>query len=139
MAHMEYQQRPTPKSYPHNLFISTNNMDSFNWNMASPMSSDDQVLTPVASVSSTAGTPVKVEWPYAVGPLDFNLFDARESGPTVQTFYPNTGSAGVTKGQLMGLDEPDPGLNPLERLQRKWGIGDRKTRGMFLHMIGDAR
>jgi len=98
------------------------------------MSTHDMPLTPIASLSS-AGSPVKMEWPgnFAVGPvggLDFSLYDSRDSGPTVQTIYPSAGSAGVIKGQLCGLDEVDPALGPLERLQRKWGIGDRKTRGM---------
>jgi hypothetical protein len=109
-------------------------MDQYAWGLPSPMSTHDMPLTPIASISS-AGSPVKMEWPgnYAVGPvggLDFSLYDTRESGPTVQTIYPSAGSAGVIKGQLCGLDEVDPALGPLERLQRKWGIGDRKTRGM---------
>src|ERR1700761_4936059 len=103
-------------------------MDPFSWNLSSPISPQEQVLTPVAQIPSS-GTQVKMEWPYAVGSLDFNLFESRETGPTVQTIYPSTVSAGVIKGQLYGLDDVDPALGPLERLQRKWGIGDRKTRG----------
>jgi hypothetical protein len=139
MLHLEYQQRRSiPKSNPLNLFLTANNfntnnnnntMDTFNWSqLSSPMSPEEQMLTPGASVSP-AGTPIKVEWPYAVGGVDFSLFDTRETGPTVQTIYPSTGSVGVIQGQLLGLDHADPALGPLERIQRKWGIGDRKTRG----------
>lgn len=107
-------------------------MDHFTWNLSSPISVDEQVLTSVAQISPV-GTPVKLEWPYAVGPVDFNLSEVRQTGPMVQTIYPSTVSTGLIKGQLCGIDQHDPALGPLERLQRKWGIGDRKTRGKLTY------
>jgi hypothetical protein len=106
-------------------------MDSFAWNLPSATSSQESVLTSAAQLSS-AGNLAKVDWPYAVGSVDFNLFDNGE-GPTVQTIFPTTVPAGVNLGQQIQLDEIDAALGPLERLQRKWGIGDRKTRGKAMN------
>ena len=103
-------------------------MDSFTWNLSSAASSEESVLTSAAQLSS-AGNLAKVDWPYAVGSVDFNLFDNGE-GPTVQTIFPATVPAAANLGQQIRLEEVDTALSPLERLQRKWGIGDRKTRGM---------
>jgi hypothetical protein len=106
-------------------------MDSFTWNLpTAASSSQESVLTSTAQLSS-AGNLAKVDWPYAVGSVDFNLFDNGE-GPTVQTIFPATVSAAANLGQQLQLDEVvEVSLGPLERLQRKWGIGDRKTRGIF--------
>jgi hypothetical protein len=104
-------------------------MDSFTWNLSSAASSEESVLTSAAQISS-AGNLAKVDWPYAVGSVDFNLFDNGE-GPTVQTIFPATVPAAANIGQQLRLEEQETALSPLERLQRKWGIGDRKTRGMI--------
>jgi hypothetical protein len=105
-------------------------MDSFTWNLSSASSSQESVLTAAAQLGS-AGNLAKSDWPYAVGSVDFTLFDNGE-GPTVQTIFPATVPAGTNLGQQLRLDEVDGALSPLERLQRKWGIGDRKTRGKII-------
>jgi hypothetical protein len=97
-------------------------MDTFNWSS----SQESIVLTSAAQIPA-AGNLVKVDWPYAVGSVDFNLFDNGD-GPTVQTIFPTNVSAAANLGQQLSLDEIDSATSPLERLQRKWGIGDRKTR-----------
>jgi hypothetical protein len=106
-------------------------MESFSWNLSSAASSQESVLTSAAQLS-TAGNLAKVDWPYAVGSVDFNLFDNGE-GPTVQTIFPATVTSIGASGQPTPIEEIDSSLGPLERLQRKWGIGDRKTRGMNLY------
>ena len=103
-------------------------MDTINWRFSSPVSPLDQALTPDAQHSSSAGTPVKVDWPYAVGSLDFNLFDNQENS-CVQTFFTGMNPAWGSQGQYCQIDDNNTPLSPLEKLQRKWGIGDRKTRG----------
>jgi hypothetical protein len=97
-------------------------MDTFNWST----SQEGIVLTSTAQIPA-AGNLGKVDWPYSVGSVDFNLFENGE-GPTVQTIFPTNVPAVVNLGGHPFLDEIDSALNPLERLQRKWGIGDRKTR-----------
>ena len=103
-------------------------MDTLNWRFSSPISPIDQALTPDASLSSSAGTPVKVDWPYAVGSLDFNLFDNQEN-TCVQTFFTGMNPAWGSQGQYCQIEDNNTPIGPLEKLQRKWGIGDRKTRG----------
>lgn len=106
-------------------------MESFNWNLASASSSQESVLTSATQISNS-GNLAKVDWPYAVGSVDFNLFE-NEGGPTVQTIFPASVPASSSLGQQLRLEEIDQSLGPLERIQRKWGIGDRKTRGKTLN------
>jgi hypothetical protein len=132
-------------------------MNSFHWDLSSSHSShnsvnassgtttpEDPILTESVTqiTSSAAGNPSPTssqsrvtEWPFAVGALDFTVFENRENGnssATVQTIIPASVPAAVGLSQDLCLDDLEVALGPLERLQRKWGIGDRKTRGMFL-------
>jgi len=101
-------------------------MDSFTWDISSPSSQTESVLTGVAQMSSSQGS-IKADWPYAVGSIDFNLYDC-QGGPTVQTIVPAAVPGSTALGQHI-LEEHDNILGiPLHKLQRRWGIGDRKTR-----------
>ena len=111
-------------------------MNSYDWNLSSSsITSEESMLTPVAQITTaaagTSSTGKAVEWPFAVGSLDFNMFENRESSTaaTVQTIIPASVPAAVGLSQNLCLDDLEVALSPLERLQRKWGIGDRKTRG----------
>jgi hypothetical protein len=104
-------------------------MDTMAWRYTPPISPQDQVLTSIAQFPTAAPTG-KADWPYAVGSFDFTLYD--NSRKTLSA--PSSGTVGVTaawgpQGQYYNVDDDDDVLGPLERLQRKWGIGDRKTRG----------
>lgn len=106
-------------------------MDPLTWRYSSPVSLHDQALTPDAQFSPVAGNPVKVDWPYAVGSFDFNLFDNQENA-CVQSPFTGMVPAWGSQGQYCQIDDNTTPLGPLEKLQRKWGIGDRKTRGKLL-------
>jgi hypothetical protein len=112
---------------------------------SSPITPEDSALTPEARSPAAADedhSPIdqsgKVgDWPFAVGSLDFNVFEQKEASgtnggstnATVQTIIPASVPAAVGLSQNLNLDDLEIAIGPLERLQRKWGIGDRKTRG----------
>jgi hypothetical protein len=85
------------------------------------------MLTTIAQLTPDGD---KADWPFSVGSVDFDLYDCPR-GPTVQTIIPASLPAGANMGQAFSTDNKFSALRfTLPFLQRKWGIGDRKTRGM---------
>jgi hypothetical protein len=101
-------------------------MDTYSWDLSSSIPNEEQMLTTIAQITPDGD---KADWPFSVGSLDFNLYDCQR-GPTVQTIITSV-PAGASLGQAFTEDSKFSALRfTLPFLQRKWGIGDRKTRGM---------
>jgi hypothetical protein len=102
-------------------------MEAYAWDLPSNIPTDEPILTTIAQI--TPDGDAKADWPYSVGALDFNLYDCQR-GPTVQTIIPASVPAGANIGQVFTEDNKFSALRfTLPFLQRRWGIGDRKTRG----------
>jgi hypothetical protein len=102
-------------------------MDAYAWDLSSGIPNDEPMLTTIAQITPD-GDHAEADWPFSVGSLDFNLYDCQR-GPTVQTIIPASVPAGAM-GQSFTGDSKFSALRfTLPFLQRKWGIGDRKTRG----------